>query len=302
MCGHDQRILVNGTVGGGAGGQAGGEDLLAVCVVQHILQIDHVTGGAPVGNQTLGAFQNQVGSLPGGEGGVDLVIAVGVSQVLDLDLDTGLSGEGVGQLGDFGLIAPVAYGVGPQLDGHVGLGGIGGLGLGGLGGVVGGFGVAGLGVVGGLGSTGCQAQDHHHNQDDGKQFLHGIPPHIVCFAWEADIRGASPGNGLRSRRSSFFVISTNGVSFMCLYLSEIFPVCQWDSENNFLNLGLLETFYSSHKISGFWTGPKPVIFGHFAQGAECRIFKKSQIFTANTPVRPGKPCKNRRRRPRRRKF
>ena len=118
------------------------------------------------------------------------VVVIDVTGILHLDALIGVFlVEVIAQL----LIAVLGLHAAPQLQGDGLLGLLGGSGLGGLGGVVGGFGVAGLGVVGGLGSTGCQAQDHHHNQDDGKQFLHGIPPHIVCFAWEADIRGASPG-------------------------------------------------------------------------------------------------------------
>ena len=68
------------------------------------------------GDQALGAFHDQVRSLTGSDGGVDLIVTGGVVQILNVDLNAGLSKESVGQRIDAGLLAPVADGIGPQSD------------------------------------------------------------------------------------------------------------------------------------------------------------------------------------------
>ena len=170
--GHDQRILINRAVGVGAGlhdALVHGVDLGHVGVVKHVAQIHHVAVGAPVGDQALGTFHDQVGRAAGGQGGVDLVVAVGVGQVIHLDGDAGLGGEGVGQGLDGGLIAPLADGIGPQGD----LAGPGGSrrGLRGLGVVLllGGLGVlVVIALLVAVASAGNQSHDHGHGQQQCK--------------------------------------------------------------------------------------------------------------------------------------
>ena len=166
--GHDDGVLVGLAVFGEARGESGGVDLGLVGIIEHVADVDHVAVGAPVGDETLGAFHDQVGSLLGGDGGVDLVVAVGVGQELDLDLDAGLGGEGVGQSLDDFFVAPVADGVGPKGDlGRLGGSGFGGSGLGGssLGGLLG-------GGRSGLLSAGGQREDHHEREEQCKNLLH----------------------------------------------------------------------------------------------------------------------------------
>ncbi len=173
--GHNQGILVDSAVRSGAGGQNGFLDLLLVGVVQHILEVHHVAVGAPVGNQTLRAFHNQVGGVAAGDGSVHLVVAIGVGQVLNLDCDAGLGGEGVGELLNLGLLAPVADGIGPQGDGAAVSGG--GVRSGGRGGVIRG-GRRRRGVGGR--AAGCHAGHHKDGHKHGKNALNLHRIHPPC--------------------------------------------------------------------------------------------------------------------------
>ena len=161
VSGHDQGILVDSALAGHAGGQSGGIDLGLVGVVQQVGQVHHVALGAPVGNQTLGTFHDQVGSLAGGDGGVDLVVAVSVGQVFHGDLDAGLGLESVGQFLDGVLIAPAADGVGPEGD---------------AGGVRSGF--LSISALSGSGlfllgtAAGGQRKDHRKSQSNRKKSSH----------------------------------------------------------------------------------------------------------------------------------
>ena len=178
--GHAHGVLVHLAGGVDAGGEGGFNQLALVGVVQHVGQIHHVAVGAPVGDQTLRPFQNQVRRFAGREGGVDLVIAIGISQVLNLNRNIGFSGEGIGQFLDLGLVTPSANGVHPQAD----LGGAGRVGrrlrIGGLvligGGAGGGIGGRGGRVV--LVAAGNKSNGHDHCQYECKYFLqfHVDPP------------------------------------------------------------------------------------------------------------------------------
>ena len=78
MGGDNQRILIDRPVGVGAGGHGRGVDFRFVGVVKHVAQVHQIALVAPVGDQALGAFHDQVGRVFRGDGGVNLVIAVGV--------------------------------------------------------------------------------------------------------------------------------------------------------------------------------------------------------------------------------
>ena len=172
--GHAHGILIHLALSVDAGGQSGLDQLALVGIVQHVGKVHHVAVGAPVGNQTLRPFQNQVGRVAGGEGGVDLVIAVGIGQIVHLDGNAGLGSEGVSQCLDVGLFAPAAYGVDPQGD-LTGPGGLGGSGVGSLV-VLSGFGAgSGIGIAGGrvvlVASAGNQSHGHDHGKQQCKQLL-----------------------------------------------------------------------------------------------------------------------------------
>ena len=110
---HAHGHLVNFAVGAGAGAQHAGVGAFG----NDIGQVDHQALGAPVGDQTLRSFHNDVGSLAAFDGGVDLVVAVGVVQILNVDLDFGMSCvEIIQQSGNGGFVDPLADGVGPQGD------------------------------------------------------------------------------------------------------------------------------------------------------------------------------------------
>ena len=158
---HDQGILIDRAVGVGAGGHGGGVDLALIAIVKHIAQVHQVALVAPVGHQALGTFHDQVGGIFRGDGGVDLIVSVGVGQVFHFHGDTGVGGESVGDGLDLFLLAPVADGIGPQgqFPGGGGLlRSLGSLGTG-LGLVVGG----GLGIVFAA-SAGGKGHDHGHGQ------------------------------------------------------------------------------------------------------------------------------------------
>ena len=74
----NQGILIDGAVGVGAGGHGRRVDFGLVRIVEHVAQVHQIALVAPVGHQALGAFHDQVGGVFRGDGGVDLVIAVGV--------------------------------------------------------------------------------------------------------------------------------------------------------------------------------------------------------------------------------
>ena len=141
---HAHGHLVNLTVGAGAGRNnsliGSGGDAVG--------QVDHQTLGAPVGDQTLGAFHDDVGSLVAFDGGVDLVVAVGIVQILNVDLDFGMSSvEIIQQCGNGGFVHPLADGVGPQGD---------------------------FGDLVGADGDGAQAHHHDDGQQDSNQLFHSI--------------------------------------------------------------------------------------------------------------------------------
>ena len=141
---HANGHLVNFAVGAGAGAQDTGVGVFG----NDVGQVDHQTLGAPVGDQTLGAFHDDVGSLAAFDGGVDLIVAVGVVQVFNLDLDFGVrSVEIIQQSGDGCFVNPLADGVGPQGD---------------------------LGDISGAGGESAEANGHGHGQQDSNQFFHSI--------------------------------------------------------------------------------------------------------------------------------
>ena len=114
--GHADRQLENLAVGAGAG--AG--DAFIGALGDEIAQIEHQALGAPVGDQTLGPFHDDVGSLAALNSGVDLVVAVGVVEILDLYGDLGMDLiERVDEALDRSLVGPLADGIGPQRDGDV---------------------------------------------------------------------------------------------------------------------------------------------------------------------------------------
>ena len=169
---HDQGVLVGLAVSGNAGSVSSGVQLSDVGVVDQVGHVDHQTLGAPVSDQTLGAFHDQVGSSAALDGGVDLVVTIGVVQVLDGNLDAlvgSLKGSDHGI--DVLLNAPVADGVGPQSD----LGG----GCSRL--------VALVSRLGGLSladGASAQAQDHDQSQQHSDKLLHNVPPHFLELFWE----------------------------------------------------------------------------------------------------------------------
>ena len=111
--GHNQRIFIHSAVGSGAGGQDGFLNFRAVLIGQHVRQIHHVPTGSPVGHKTLRAFHDKVGRIVGGDGGIDLIIAVGISQILHLDRNSGVSLECIGERLDGVLFPPVSNGISP---------------------------------------------------------------------------------------------------------------------------------------------------------------------------------------------
>ena len=117
VCGHAQGVLV--VVAGGilAGRLNGLVDVLLGIVGPQVVQRSHDALCAPVCNQTLGTFHDQVGCAAALDGGVHLIVAVGVVQILHSDLDIRILGVEAGNEVLNGLvIAPAADGVCPQLD------------------------------------------------------------------------------------------------------------------------------------------------------------------------------------------
>ena len=172
--GHNQRILVSGAVVCEAGGQSGGVDFALVGVVEQVSDVYHLALGAPVGNQTLGSFHNQVGGGVAFDSGVDLVVAIGVGQVLNGDLDAGSGLEAGHQLVNGFLVAPATDGVGPQGDFGSGSG------CGGFGSSVGssfgsgGSGSGSSGRLGGLHGAGTHRQHHDEGQCHSDQLFHHV--------------------------------------------------------------------------------------------------------------------------------
>ena len=118
--GHAEGIFIAGALLVEAGGLNDGKDLCLVAVVPQIGYVDHIALGAPVGDQTLGTFHDEVGRGLALNGSVDLIVAVGVGQVLNRDLDAGIGGLKAGDqlVNDFG-VAPAADGIGPQGESDV---------------------------------------------------------------------------------------------------------------------------------------------------------------------------------------
>ena len=113
--GHAERELVVSAGGILAGGLNAGADVGLLVVGPQVAQIGHQALGAPVGNQTLGSFHDDVRCAAALDSGVDLVVAVGVVEVLDGDVDVRILGIEVCQQRINGRgIAPLADGVGPQ--------------------------------------------------------------------------------------------------------------------------------------------------------------------------------------------
>ena len=115
--GHAEGELIVSTGGILAGALHAGADVSLLVIGPQVAQIDHQTLGAPVGNQTLGTFHNEVRGRAALDGGVDLIVTVGVVQILNSHMDVGVLGvevrqQSVNRLG----ITPLADGVGPQGD------------------------------------------------------------------------------------------------------------------------------------------------------------------------------------------
>ena len=172
--GHvEHGVEIDLAVGGGAGSQSGGQDLLAVGVINHVAQVHHVAVDAPVSYQALGALHDDVGGVAAGEGGVHLVVAVGVGQPLHGDLDAGIRGKLVDQGLYLGLIAPAAHGIDPDGDG-VGRSAAGGGGIRGalVAALIAGGGRSGALTAIVLAAAGGQRQRHGHGQSRRNNFLH----------------------------------------------------------------------------------------------------------------------------------
>ena len=217
---HADGQLVQLAVGAGAGSNdgligAGGND---------VLQVDQQALGAPVGDQTLGTFHDDVGSLVAFDGGVDLVVTVGVVQVLDLDSDVGVDSVEIGdQLSDGSLIDPLADGVGPQGDLH-------GSGAGGLGlhGILchGGLGLGSLGLFGSLlDGAGSQGQNHDQSQQHCQNLLHNFIL-LICY---------------------FCTIPKSGLCFLSTIVQEEIVVVNQFLKIIFLVYRFTKSFSISHK-------------------------------------------------------
>src|SRR5699024_1734049 len=118
--GHAHGVLIVLAVGALAGvhnSLAGLADVSGGLFGPQVAQVNHQALGAPVGYQTLGTLEDDIGGVLGFDGGGNLIVAVGVVQVLHVDLDVGvllveLGDEAVHSL----LFLPGADGVGPQGD------------------------------------------------------------------------------------------------------------------------------------------------------------------------------------------
>ena len=173
--GHAERELVVSTGGILAGGLNAGADVGLLVIGPQVAQVDHQALGTPVGDQALGAFHNEVGCAAALDGGVDLVVAVGVVKVLDRDVDVGILGVEVSQQCIDGLgVAPLADGVGPQgnISGLAGLGGL--CGSGGLGGGGGGSALGGGSGGGTAAAAYQQAGSHTGGQNRGYLLFHTL--------------------------------------------------------------------------------------------------------------------------------
>ena len=164
VSGHAQGQLVDSAVSGGAGA----DDGLIGAVDDQIGQVNQVALGAPVGDQTLGTLEDDVGGSAGLDSGVDSVVTVGVVQVLDSHVDVGVDSVEVSdQAVDGSLVAPLTDGVGSEgdADGLSSRSGLLGLALAG-GGIV-------AGAGGRLAAAGNQTEDHDDSQGQCKKLLHG---------------------------------------------------------------------------------------------------------------------------------
>ena len=123
VCGHAQGVLVVVALLVAAGRLNRCVDVLLSVVGPQVVQRSHNALGAPVGHQTLGAFHDQIGCAAALDGGVHLIVAVGVVQILHGHLDIGvLCVEAGDQVLDGVVVAPAADGVCPQLDACAGAG------------------------------------------------------------------------------------------------------------------------------------------------------------------------------------
>ena len=117
VCRHAQGVLVVVALVVVAGGVDGLVDVLLGIIGPQVVQRGHDALRAPVGHQTLGAFHDEVGCAAALDGGVDLIVAVGIVQILDGHLDVRILCVEAGDQLLHGLVlAPAADGVCPQLD------------------------------------------------------------------------------------------------------------------------------------------------------------------------------------------
>ena len=171
VSGHAQGVLVVGTAfsltSGGNRSIGVGQDIGG----PQVAQVNHLTLGAPVGDQALGSFHNQIRSGIAFDGSIDLVVSILVGQVFHGNLDVGISGIELGEQAlNSSLIAPLANGVGPQADfGGSGRSLGGSLRSGSLGSGRGRSGGGGFSLLHGAGS---HAQNQDHSQSQSNQFLH----------------------------------------------------------------------------------------------------------------------------------
>ena len=210
VSGHAQGVLVVSATAIVTGSLNGSVDVSLGLVSPQVSQVDHLALGAPVGDQTLGSFHDDVGSGVALDGGVDLVVAISVGQVLDLDGDVGISGiELRQQLVDDLLLAPVANGVSPQADLHgssLRSGGSSGFGGGGS---RGGGRSRGLSLLHG---AGAQRQHHDHSQCQSNQLFH-----CVSSCYDSDICFSAYAVSVVFRSGRFFcfvVIPTTSSSIL----------------------------------------------------------------------------------------
>ena len=117
VCGHAQGVLVVVALVVVASGVDGLVNVLLGVVGPQIVQRSHDTLCAPVGHQTLGTFHDEVGCAAALDGGVHLVVAVGVVQILNGHFNVRILCVEAGDELLHGLVlAPAADGICPQLD------------------------------------------------------------------------------------------------------------------------------------------------------------------------------------------
>ena len=114
---HADREFIVGAFRVVAGGFDRGINFFRVIGRPQISEVDHQSFCTPVGNQTFRTFEDEVRSLTAFDSGVDLVVAIGVVQQFDGNMDVRIDFiELVDQSLDGFCVAPVADGVGPEGD------------------------------------------------------------------------------------------------------------------------------------------------------------------------------------------